>query len=106
MGTRRDALVTAAMVLFAERGYDGTSVADIQTAVGLTGGSGALYKHFASKEAVLEAGVDAYLRTLTESSRATVRELTAPTSRRTARHRIESDRVHDRRRSSAPRTAP
>ncbi|WP_454295388.1 TetR/AcrR family transcriptional regulator [Salana multivorans] len=80
--------MTAAMVLFAERGYDGTSVADIQTAVGLTGGSGALYKHFASKEAVLEAGVDAYLRTLTESSRATVREL--PHQPRDALHVIAS----------------
>lgn len=77
MGTRRDALVAAAMNLFAERGYDGTSVADIQIAAGLTGGSGALYKHFASKEAVLEAGVDAYLESLAENSRATVRELPA-----------------------------
>lgn len=65
------------MNLFAERGYDGTSVADIQIAAGLTGGSGALYKHFASKAAVLEAGVDAYLEALTENSRATIRELPA-----------------------------
>ena len=65
------------MNLFAERGYDGTSVADIQIAAGLTGGSGALYKHFASKEAVLEAGVDAYLEALTESSSVTIRELPA-----------------------------
>lgn len=65
------------MKLFAEKGYDGTSVADIQIAAGLTGGSGALYKHFASKGAVLEAGVDAYLQALAEDSRATVRELPA-----------------------------
>lgn len=77
MGTRRDALLAAAMNLFAEHGYDGTSVADIQIAAGLTGGSGALYKHFASKEAVLEAGVDAYLASLAENSNATVRELPA-----------------------------
>lgn len=76
------------MELFAERGYDGTSVADIQLAAGLTGGSGALYKHFASKEAVLEAGVDAYLAALSESSTATVREL--PSEPRAALEAIAS----------------
>jgi AcrR family transcriptional regulator len=65
------------MNLFAERGYDRTSVADIQIAAGLTGGSGALYKHFASKHAVLEAGVDAYLESLSENSGATVGGLPA-----------------------------
>jgi AcrR family transcriptional regulator len=50
-------LLTAAMKLFAEQGYDGTSVGEIQEAAGLTYGSGALYKHFPSKQAVLEAGV-------------------------------------------------
>src|ERR1700753_2953978 len=77
MGPRRDALVGAARELFAQHGYDATSVADIQLAAGLTGGSGALYKHFASKEAVLEAGIDAYLAALAENSTATVRELPA-----------------------------
>jgi AcrR family transcriptional regulator len=50
-------LLTAAMRLFAEKGYEGTSVGEIQEAAGLTYGSGALYKHFPSKQAVLEAGV-------------------------------------------------
>jgi AcrR family transcriptional regulator len=50
-------LLSAAMKLFAEQGYDGTSVGEIQEAAGLTYGSGALYKHFRSKEALLEAGV-------------------------------------------------
>ncbi|MGO2049316.1 MAG: TetR/AcrR family transcriptional regulator [Microbacterium sp.] len=76
------------MELFAERGYDGTSVADIQLAAGLTGGSGALYKHFASKEAVLEAGVDAYLAALAQNSTATVGEL--PSDPHVALHVIAS----------------
>lgn len=63
------------MDLFAERGFHATSVADIQIAAGLTGGSGALYKHFVSKDAVLEAGVAAYLEALAERSRTTVHEL-------------------------------
>jgi AcrR family transcriptional regulator len=85
--------VAAAMELFAERGYDGTSVADIQLAAGLTGGSGALYKHFASKEAVLEAGVEAYLATLAENSTATVREL--PSDPRAALQVIASSVIEE-----------
>lgn len=49
----RDQLVQAAIDLFATKGYAATSVADIQTACGLTAGSGALYKHFSSKEELL-----------------------------------------------------
>lgn len=49
------------MRLFAERGYAATSVADIQQAAGMTPGSGALYKHFPSKQALLEAGVERFI---------------------------------------------
>jgi AcrR family transcriptional regulator len=51
----RDRIVTAARRLFAERGYHGTSVGDVEAAAGLSPRSGALYKHFPSKRAVLEA---------------------------------------------------
>jgi AcrR family transcriptional regulator len=54
-------LLAAAMTLFAEKGYERTSVGEIQEAAGLTFGSGALYKHFASKEAVLAEGVDRFV---------------------------------------------
>jgi AcrR family transcriptional regulator len=53
----RDRLLAAALRLFAARGYSATSVADIQRASGLAPGSGALYKHFASKRELLEAAV-------------------------------------------------
>ena len=46
------------MRLFAEQGYLQTTVSDIQAACGLSEGSGALYKHFRSKEEVLEAGIE------------------------------------------------
>lgn len=51
--TRRR-LVRVALALFAERGYEGVSVGDIEEAAGLAPRSGALYKHFASKRALLE----------------------------------------------------
>lgn len=53
----RERLLAAALRLFADKGYAATSVADIQQAAGLAPGSGALYKHFASKQALLEAAV-------------------------------------------------
>jgi len=53
----RERIVAAALRLFAERGYRGTSVGDIEAAAGLSPRSGALYKHFSSKERVLEAAL-------------------------------------------------
>jgi AcrR family transcriptional regulator len=50
-------VLAAAMTLFAEKGYERTTVGEIQEAAGLTFGSGALYKHFPSKEAVLTEGI-------------------------------------------------
>lgn len=49
------------MRLFAERGFRATAVGDIEAAVGLQPRRGALYKHFPSKHALLEAAVQAYL---------------------------------------------
>ena len=57
----RERLVTEAMRLFGEHGYQATSVAQIEAAAGLAPGSGALYHHFKSKEALLEAGIDRQL---------------------------------------------
>lgn len=53
----RERLITAALELFAERGYRGTSVGEIETAAGLVPRSGALYKHFDSKRALLGAAL-------------------------------------------------
>lgn len=50
-------IIDEAMRLFGERGYAGTTVADIEAASGLASGAGGLYRHFRSKQALLEAGV-------------------------------------------------
>lgn len=65
-----DRFVAEAARLFATRGFSSTSVADIQVACGLTPGSGALYKHFRSKRALLEAVVGAHVTSMREGSRA------------------------------------
>ena len=57
----KDRLVTEAMRLFGEQGYQATSITQIEAAAGLAPGSGALYHHFKSKEALLEAGIDRQL---------------------------------------------
>lgn len=54
----RGRIVSEAMRLFAERGYRGTSVAELEAAAGLSPGSGSLYTHFRSKEEVLAAAVE------------------------------------------------
>ena len=65
---RRDELVDTAMKLFGDRGYDATSVADLQRACGLAPGSGALYKHFASKRDLLSEGIGRYVDRLERSA--------------------------------------
>ena len=57
----RERLVTEAMKLFSTKGYEATSVSQIEAAAGLAAGSGALYHHFKSKEALLDAGIDRQL---------------------------------------------
>lgn len=49
--TRRQQIIEVAAGLFAERGFHGVSIYDIGAAIGVSGP--ALYKHFASKDALL-----------------------------------------------------
>lgn len=57
----RERLLDAGIRLFSEHGFRETSVGDIESAVGLQPRRGALYRHFASKEALLEAAVASHL---------------------------------------------
>jgi AcrR family transcriptional regulator len=60
----RERIVTEAIRLFAERGYRGTTVGEIEAAAGLAPRSGGLYKHFRSKEEVLQAGIERHVSEL------------------------------------------
>ena len=57
----RDRLLDAGMRLFAEKGFRATTVGDIEAAVGLQPRRGGLYKHFASKQALLEGAFERHL---------------------------------------------
>ena len=70
-GVTRQRIVDEATRLFADQGYEVTSIADIQIACGLTGGSGALYKHFPSKRALLEEIVRQHLAGMADTSQQT-----------------------------------
>ncbi|MEV0389720.1 helix-turn-helix domain-containing protein [Nonomuraea sp. NPDC050643] len=58
----RERLLRAAADVFAQRGYDGTRVADIAAAAGVS--NGALYAHFGSKAELLVAALRAHKRRL------------------------------------------
>lgn len=51
-GETKERILTAALELFAQNGYLGTSMSDIAKQLGLT--KAALYKHFPSKQAILD----------------------------------------------------
>lgn len=46
------------MELFGRQGYHATTIAQIETAAGLSVGAGGVYRHFKSKRAILEEGLD------------------------------------------------
>jgi len=59
----RDRILDAALELFIERGIAGTTVSDIERAVGLAAGTGSFYRHFRSKEDLI---IPAFRRGVTE----------------------------------------
>lgn len=69
----RERILREARTLFAERGFTTTSIRTIEERAGLVPGRGSLYRHFPSKEALLEAIVER----IVEETRA-YREATRP----------------------------
>src|SRR5918992_637847 len=59
-GETRHRIVVEALRLFAQRGYRGTRVSDIERAAGLSPKAGVFYRHFHSKREVLEAALEHY----------------------------------------------
>lgn len=55
---RRQQIIDAAMQLFGDKGYKATTMADIEAAAGLVPRTGGTYRHFSSKQAILEAAID------------------------------------------------
>ena len=68
----RDRLITAGRHLFGERGYDATSIEAILEWAGVA--RGALYHHFATKEALFEAVLDVVVANIAEAVAHAARE--------------------------------
>ena len=62
-----DKLLDAALVLFSERGFAGTSIGDVESAAGFTRRGGTVYKHFRSKRELFDAAIDRHARTISEA---------------------------------------
>jgi AcrR family transcriptional regulator len=81
----RERILDAALDLFVDRGVAGTSVSDIERAVGLAAGTGSFYRHFRSKEDVLLASFQRAVARLVEETaaeRAAVTNIADPVERR------------------------
>jgi AcrR family transcriptional regulator len=63
MLTTRARLIRAATELFSELGYVGTSIGKVEERAGLAPRAGGFYRHFKSKEDLLEAVLDAEIDT-------------------------------------------
>ena len=59
--TTRERLLESGLRLFAEKGFRGTTVGEVEASAGLVPRSGALYKHFGSKKELLSAVVERHL---------------------------------------------
>src|SRR5580693_4584625 len=71
---RRSAILHAAASLFAQRGFERVSLEDLGAAVGISGP--AVYRHFASKQAVLAALLIDVSRELVDGADAVISEST------------------------------
>jgi AcrR family transcriptional regulator len=73
----RERILAASLELFLERGFDGTTISDIERAVGLAAGTGSFYRHFRSKEDVFVAAVQRSATEYIEHFLAVLQELDA-----------------------------
>ncbi|MBK3562877.1 TetR/AcrR family transcriptional regulator [Streptomyces sp. MBT62] len=81
----RERILDAAMDVFAEKGFSGATISEVERRVGLAVGKGSLYRHFPSKEALLEAAVErevTRLRAETTQAHMTLPPVTDPTEGR------------------------
>jgi AcrR family transcriptional regulator len=81
----RDRILDAALRLFTDNGFTGTTITEVERRVGLAAGTGSLYRHFPSKQALLRAAVEREVTRLREEisgMQAALRETADPAERR------------------------
>lgn len=80
---RKNEILAAAETLFAKRGYDHTSVADIMDAVGIA--KGTLYHHFKSKEEIMDALIERQTSQVLSAAREVAGDQSIPVKERMLR---------------------
>jgi AcrR family transcriptional regulator len=98
---RREQILDIALEMFAAEGFSGTSISEIERRVGFKAGTGSFYRHFASKEELLEAAVEREVGRCMEQIRREWSELDVPEDARlamaaTARQMLRNIRHFDR----------
>jgi len=81
----RERILDAALDVFAEQGFAGATISEVERRVGLAAGTGSLYRHFSSKEALLQAAVEREMsrcRAEMEEARAALPKVADPVERR------------------------
>lgn len=92
----RERILDAALDLFVERGATGTTVSDIERAVGLAAGTGSFYRHFRSKEDVLVVAVERAVTRMAEEvavAREAVSDIDDPAERRVRDYQVLLDAI-------------
>src|SRR6478672_4011799 len=78
-GPKRDAILRAAIDVFAERGYFNAQVADVARAAGVAAGT--VYLYFRSKDDLLVSIFERSMRACLEEGRAAVAQVSDPSER-------------------------
>jgi AcrR family transcriptional regulator len=99
----RERILDEAMRLFGGIGYTATTIAAIEQAAGLSPGSGAVYRHFATKKDILTAGVQRQIDTNAELLRALRQAPSGDEPKPPLRRRLELIAGHALERLSAER---
>jgi AcrR family transcriptional regulator len=80
----RERILDAAFDVIAEEGLSGFTMTEVERRVGLAVGTGSIYRHFPSKEALLKAAVEREVsrnRTVTHEARSAAQQVTDPLER-------------------------
>lgn len=80
---RKNEIVDAAAILFAEKGFDRTTTNDILEAVGIA--KGTLYHHFKSKEEIMDALIDRQTGSILTMAQAVADDRSIPVEERMVR---------------------
>jgi AcrR family transcriptional regulator len=94
----RERILVAARDVFLEEGYSGFTMSEVERRVGLAVGTGSIYRHFASREALLQAVLEEEIRVNRSSTEQTRSELEHVSDPIELRQKVYKQKLDDLRR--------